>query len=71
MSKETVVGVLGGGQLGLFFIRAAKRLGYRTAVLDPDPDAPAHREAEIPIIASYEDPAALALLASKCWQNAA
>ena len=66
MSKAPVVGVLGGGQLGLYFIRAAKRLGYRTAVLDPDPDAPAHLEADIPIIASYEDPAALAVLAGKC-----
>lgn len=38
----SVLGVLGGGQLGALFARAATRLGYRVAVWDPDPDAPAH-----------------------------
>lgn len=61
-----MVGVLGGGQLGLFFARAAKRLGYRAAVLDPNPAAPAHREADMPIVAAYDDGAALKLLAGKC-----
>ena len=37
------LGVLGGGQLGAMFTRAALRLGYRVAVWDPDADAPAHR----------------------------
>jgi 5-(carboxyamino)imidazole ribonucleotide synthase len=39
----SVLGVLGGGQLGAMFTMAASRLGYRVAVWDPDPDAPAHR----------------------------
>ena len=39
----SVLGVLGGGQLGAMFAAAAIRLGYRVAVWDPDPDAPAHR----------------------------
>ena len=34
-----MLGVLGGGQLGNFFVLAAKEMGYQTAVLDPDPDA--------------------------------
>jgi len=38
-----ILGVLGGGQLGAMFAGAAHRLGYRVAVWDPDPDAPAHR----------------------------
>jgi 5-(carboxyamino)imidazole ribonucleotide synthase len=38
----TMLGVLGGGQLGAMFATAARRLGYRVAVWDPDPDAPAH-----------------------------
>lgn len=38
-----VLGVLGGGQLGSMFASAAMRLGFRVAVWDPDPDAPAHR----------------------------
>ena len=37
-----MLGVLGGGQLGAMFVMAARRLGYRVAVWDPDPDAPAH-----------------------------
>jgi len=39
----SVLGVLGGGQLGAMFTMAARRLGYHVAVWDPDPEAPAHR----------------------------
>jgi 5-(carboxyamino)imidazole ribonucleotide synthase len=39
----SVLGVLGGGQLGAMFATAAVRSGFRVAVWDPDPDAPAHR----------------------------
>jgi 5-(carboxyamino)imidazole ribonucleotide synthase len=39
----SVLGVLGGGQLGAMFTMVACRLGYRVAVWDPDPEAPAHR----------------------------
>ena len=38
----SVLGVLGGGQLGAMFAAAAVRLGFHVAVWDPDPDAPAH-----------------------------
>jgi 5-(carboxyamino)imidazole ribonucleotide synthase len=41
-----MLGVLGGGQLGAMFAGAARRLGYRVAVWDPDPDAPAFRVAD-------------------------
>jgi len=64
--QGATLGVLGGGQLGLFFLRAAKQLGYRTAVLDPDPAAPAHREGDLSIVASYDDQAALGLLGRRC-----
>ncbi len=37
------LGVLGGGQLGRMFVHAAQRMGYFTAVLDPDPSSPAGR----------------------------
>ena len=40
-----MLGVLGAGQLGAMFASAAARLGFRVAVWDPDPDAPAHRVA--------------------------
>ena len=54
-----MLGVLGGGQLGAMFIGAATRLGYRTAVWDPDPDAPAHRLACRSVTAPFGDMKAL------------
>ena len=51
----SVLGVLGGGQLGAMFTHAALRLGYRVAVWDPDPDAPAHRVASHSFSASFTD----------------
>ena len=39
----STLGVLGGGQLGRMFVHAAQRLGYATAVLDPDAASPAGR----------------------------
>lgn len=61
-----MLGVLGGGQLGRFFAQAAMRPGYRVAVVDPDPLAPAHREADVSLAVRYDDPAALARLARNC-----
>ena len=37
----SVIGILGGGQLGRMLALAAARLGYRTCVFDLDPGAPA------------------------------
>jgi 5-(carboxyamino)imidazole ribonucleotide synthase len=33
-----IIGILGGGQLGRMLAMAARAMGYRIAVLDPDPD---------------------------------
>ena len=33
------LGMLGGGQLGRFFVAAAHEMGYKVWVLDPDPNA--------------------------------
>ena len=38
------IGILGGGQLGRMLGFAARAMGYRIAVLDPDPDCPAARD---------------------------
>ena len=35
------LGVLGGGQLGRYFVAAAHEMGYRVVVLDPDAHSPA------------------------------
>jgi len=57
------LGVLGGGQLGRMFVHAAQRMGYFTAVLDPDPDSPAGRVSHHHIHTDYTDVDGLARLA--------
>lgn len=61
-----MLGVLGGGQLGNFFVLAAREMGYQTAVLDPDPDAPAGVNADLLIVAPFDDAEALQKLAALC-----
>ena len=41
-----MLGVLGGGQLGRMFVKAAQEMGYRVTVLDSSPDSPAGRVAD-------------------------
>lgn len=60
------LGMLGGGQLGRFFVLAAHEMGYRVAVLDPDPDSPAGRIADRHICAAYDDYTALDELVGQC-----
>ncbi|MBU1359025.1 MAG: 5-(carboxyamino)imidazole ribonucleotide synthase [Gammaproteobacteria bacterium] len=57
------LGVMGGGQLGRMFVHAAQRMGYFTAVLDPDAESPAGRVSHHHIHADYTDVDALARLA--------
>ena len=59
-----VLGILGGGQLGRMFAMAAKRMGYRVAVLEPSPDSPCGQVADTVIQADYTDEAALRRLAA-------
>jgi 5-(carboxyamino)imidazole ribonucleotide synthase len=60
---ECVLGVMGGGQLGRMFAHAAQRMGYFTAVLDPDADSPAGRVSHHHVRAPYLDDAGLDQLA--------
>jgi 5-(carboxyamino)imidazole ribonucleotide synthase len=60
------LGMLGGGQLGRFFVIAAHELGYRVVVLDPDPHSPAGRIADRHLVAAYDDPDALEEMAQTC-----
>jgi 5-(carboxyamino)imidazole ribonucleotide synthase len=60
------IGMLGGGQLGRYALVAAKLMGYRTLVLDPDPHAPAGAVADVHLVAPYDDSEALDCLASEC-----
>lgn len=60
------LGVMGGGQLGRMFVHAAQRLGYFTAVLDPDAFSPAGRVSHHHINFGYSDVQGLAQLAGLC-----
>ena len=44
-----MLGILGGGQLGRFFVIAAHEMGYKVTVLDPDPKSPAFAAPASPI----------------------
>ncbi len=59
------IGIIGGGQLGRMLAIAAARLGYRTVVLEPQADCPAAQVANRQIVAAYDDPAALDVLAGE------
>lgn len=56
------LGVMGGGQLGRMFVHAAQRMGYFTAVLDPDAGSPAGRVSHHHVQADYLDEIGLARL---------
>jgi 5-(carboxyamino)imidazole ribonucleotide synthase len=64
--QRATLGVLGGGQLGRMFVHAAQRLGYFTAVLEPDAQSPAGLVSHHHIQTDYDDPAGLAQLAYLC-----
>jgi len=54
------LGVLGGGQLGAMFAIAARRMGYRVAVISDVADCPAARYADRLHVGRYDDLAFLA-----------
>ena len=64
--QRATLGVLGGGQLGRMFVHAAQRLGYFTAVLEPDALSPAGLVSHHHIQTAYDDPTGLAELAQLC-----
>jgi 5-(carboxyamino)imidazole ribonucleotide synthase len=51
----SVIGVLGGGQLGRMFAMAARRMGYRVHTLAPEHDTPTGQIADVEVVASYDD----------------
>jgi 5-(carboxyamino)imidazole ribonucleotide synthase len=63
IAPPAVIGILGGGQLGRMLAMAARAMGYRVAVLDPDAGCPAASVAETVIVGTYDDVAAALRLA--------
>lgn len=60
------LGILGGGQLGRLFTLAARGMGYKVIVLDPDAASPAGQMADVHLQADYSDRAALQQLGAAC-----
>ena len=57
------LGVMGGGQLGRMLVHQAQRMGYRTAVLEPEKHCPAGEASSLHIATAYNDGEGLAQLA--------
>lgn len=60
------IGILGGGQLGRMTALAARSMGYRIHVLDPDPDCAAKPVADRCLTARFDDEDAARELARHC-----
>jgi 5-(carboxyamino)imidazole ribonucleotide synthase len=65
-AQATTLGVMGGGQLGRMFVHAAQRLGYYTAVLDPDVASPAGLVSHVHVQTDYLDEQGLAQMLQRC-----
>ncbi len=65
LAPGSVIGILGGGQLGRMLSVAAARLGLRCHVFEPGASAPAAQVAERVTTAAYDDHAALLAFAEE------
>ncbi|MGD6830525.1 5-(carboxyamino)imidazole ribonucleotide synthase [Sutcliffiella halmapala] len=59
----SMIGIIGGGQLGRMMAISARAMGYRIAVLDPTPDSPCGMLADVEITAAFDDKDAIRKLA--------
>ena len=66
IQPPATIGILGGGQLGRMIGLAARELGYRIVVLDPDPDCPAAAVADRVEVGRYDDIEAARRMAAGC-----
>ena len=55
IAPGSIIGVLGGGQLGRMFAMSARRLGYRVHTLAPEHDTPTGHIADVEVNAPYDD----------------
>ena len=55
IAPPATIGILGGGQLGRMLALSARAMGYRIAVLDPDPECPTAAVADHKVQAGYDD----------------
>ena len=66
IAPGSTIGILGGGQLGRMTALAARSMGYRIHVLDPDPDCSASAVSDRCVAARFDDVDAARELARHC-----
>jgi 5-(carboxyamino)imidazole ribonucleotide synthase len=66
LAPGSVIGILGGGQLGRFLAIAAAKLGLQAAIYAPEAESPAFQTAAQRWTGSYSDTAALSAFAQAC-----
>jgi 5-(carboxyamino)imidazole ribonucleotide synthase len=55
LPRGSVIGIVGGGQLGRMLAQAAAKLGFRTSIFAPEKDSPAFDVATFRHCAAYDD----------------
>jgi 5-(carboxyamino)imidazole ribonucleotide synthase len=63
ITQGSTIGILGGGQLGRMTAMAARSMGYRVQVMDPDPSCPARFVVDACFVGSWDDAKAASDLA--------
>ena len=65
-AKISMLGMVGGGQLGRMFVHEAQVLGFKVVVLEPEASSPASHAADMHIQAAYDDTVGLQKMAAAC-----
>ena len=55
VSKISTIGIIGGGQLGMFLAQSCKKIGLNVHIYSDTKDAPAKRYAKKTFYGSFED----------------
>ncbi|MEM9670570.1 MAG: 5-(carboxyamino)imidazole ribonucleotide synthase [Pseudomonadota bacterium] len=66
LAPGSVIGILGGGQLGRMLALEAARLGFDVHIFCPEPDSPAGRVSARQVMADYDNLEALTVFARDC-----
>ncbi|KAI8556236.1 hypothetical protein RHMOL_Rhmol05G0236600 [Rhododendron molle] len=64
--SETIIGVLGGGQLGWMLCQAASQMAIKVVVLDPMENCPAGALSHCHVVGSYDDSVTVEEFAKRC-----
>ena len=66
LEKGTMIGLVGGGQLGMYFTQSAQQLGYRVCCFCNRDDEPAARFADQVICGPFDDASCIKELTAAC-----